>query len=78
MVSDAQKKASARYDLKNTVQIKLKLNKQSDKDVLDKLEEVDNKQGYIKGLIRDDIKRYDNMKLVTIEEHMEKCHPKKK
>ena len=59
MVSDAQKKASARYDLKNTVQIKLKLNKQSDKDVLDKLEEVDNKQGYIKGLIRDDIKRQE-------------------
>ena len=33
----------------------LKLNQVNDKDVIDRLDEQDNKQGYIKGLIRDDI-----------------------
>ena len=45
------------YDEKNTVQIKLKLNKNTDKDILEKFESVGNrgKQGYIKSLIRADI-----------------------
>ena len=33
----------------------LKLNKEDDKDVIERLQEQENKQGYIKGLIRDDI-----------------------
>lgn len=33
----------------------LKLNQVNDKDVIDRLDEQENKQGYIKGLIRDDI-----------------------
>lgn len=33
----------------------LKLNQVNDKDVIDRLEKQENKQGYIKGLIRDDI-----------------------
>lgn len=33
----------------------LKLNKEDDKDVIDRLQEQENKQGYIKRLIRDDI-----------------------
>lgn len=44
------------YDASNTVQIRLKLNKKTDADILDRLDEVPNKQGYIKGLIRDDLK----------------------
>lgn len=52
MTSEAQKKASLRYDAKNTVQVKLKLNKNTDADIIKKLSEVPNKQGFIKDLIR--------------------------
>lgn len=55
MASDAQKKAVRKYDAEMTVQLKLKLNKGTDSDILKKLESVDNKQGYIKKLIRADI-----------------------
>lgn len=51
------KEASARWDAENTVQVKLKLNRTNDADILDRLEEVANKQGYIKELIRQDIKK---------------------
>lgn len=47
--------AQERYDKNNTVQIKMKLNKKTDKDILEKLNSVPNKQGYIKELIRKDI-----------------------
>lgn len=56
MISDAKKKANARYDSTHTRQITLKLNLQTDKDILDRLDEVENKQGYIKQLIREDMK----------------------
>ena len=52
MTTQAQKEASARYDAKNTVQIKLKLNRKTDADVIQILESVENKQGFIKRLIR--------------------------
>ena len=45
------------YDERNTIQLKLKLNKTTDKDILEKLNTVPNKQGYIKQLIRSDIER---------------------
>ena len=44
-----------RWDRENTVQTKLKLNKHTDTDIIEKLNSVDNKQGYIKELIRADI-----------------------
>ena len=56
MTSEAQKRAVAKYDAENTRRIVLKLNKTTDKDVLDRLDTVGNRQGYIKGLIRKDIK----------------------
>ena len=52
---EAQLRANKKYDAENTVQIHLKLNLNTDADVLQKLDEVDNRQGYIKGLIRKDI-----------------------
>ena len=52
MVSEAKKKAQLRYDRKNTKQIILKLNTKSDADIIGKLEEVGNKQGYLKDLVR--------------------------
>lgn len=57
MTSDAQKRATAKYDAQHTKQIKLKLNLRSDHDILERLEEVGNVQGYIKQLIRDDIEK---------------------
>lgn len=57
MISEAQKKASSKWDAANTIQVKLKLNKVNDADVLQRLNEVESKQGYIKQLIRDDIAR---------------------
>ena len=55
MASEAQIFASMKYDAANTKRISLKLNKKTDKDILTKLESVDNMQGYIKGLIRRDM-----------------------
>lgn len=55
--SKAQLRAQAKYDKDNTVQVKLKLNKKTDKDIIDRLAEADNIQGYIKELIRLDILR---------------------
>lgn len=45
----------ARYDRENCRQICLKLNKKHDAAILERLEQVGNKQGYIKGLIIADI-----------------------
>lgn len=55
MTSEAQKRANAKYDNLNTLQVKLKLNNNTDADILNKLGNVPNKQGYIKKLIREDI-----------------------
>lgn len=52
----AQIAASNRYNVANVKQVKIGLNKKTDADVIAKLEEVPNIAGYIKGLIRDDIK----------------------
>ena len=46
-----------KYDKNNTVQIKMKLNKNTDADIIEHLETVDNRQGYLKELIRNDIKK---------------------
>lgn len=55
MATEAQRKAVARYDAENTVQLKLKLNRGTDADIIEHLEGQENKSGYIKQLIRDDI-----------------------
>ena len=54
--SEARLKANARYDKSNTVSMSLKFNIKNDSDILTKLHTVDNKQKYIKTLIRNDIK----------------------
>ena len=56
MWTEAQKRAQEKYDSNNTIQFKMKLNGGTDKDIIDRLNEVENKQGYIKNLIRQDIK----------------------
>lgn len=55
--SEALRKAIDKYDKKNTKQIAIKLNKNTDQDILDHLDRVKNKQGYIKELIRKDLEK---------------------
>lgn len=55
--TSARLKANAKYDARATVQLHLKLNRNTDSDILTRLESVGNKQGYIKGLIRADIQQ---------------------
>lgn len=43
------------YNRKNKKQIKFELNINTDADIIQHLETIDNKQGYIKQLIRDDM-----------------------
>lgn len=50
-------KAQAKYDKENTVSVRLKLNKRTDADILEKLDGVSSKQGYIKTLIRKDMRK---------------------
>ena len=56
-MSRPSKEVQARYDAEHTRQIHLKLNLKTDADILKKLNSVDSKQGYIKNLIREDIKK---------------------
>lgn len=46
-----------RWQRENVVRITVKLNKHTDADILDKLETVKSKQGYIKALVRADINK---------------------
>lgn len=57
MATQAQIKAQAKYDKENTVGVYLKLNKTTDADIIEHLHKVSNRQGYIKELIRDDIRK---------------------
>ena len=65
MVSQAKLKAQYKYDSKNTKQVILKLNKKNDSDILEKLENSENRQGYIKELIRRDLRAYG--KILTLD-----------
>ena len=56
MVSEAKKKAQLRYDKYNTRQIILKLNTKTDADIIGKLDNAGNKQGYLKDLVRSNLR----------------------
>lgn len=60
MATEAQKKASANYAKKMTKCVNLAFNKKTDADILEKLNQVDSKMGYIKKLIREDIAKSDS------------------
>ena len=55
MATKAQIKASNKYDKENTKSVLLKLNKKTDADIIELLDAVPSKMGYIKDLIRQDI-----------------------
>ena len=56
MASEAQLKAQKKYDKAHTKSVLFKLNQTNDADILAKLEDVENRQGYVKALIRKDIR----------------------
>ena len=54
--SDAVLRAVAKYDAVNTKQFHLKLNTKTDSDIIERLGKQKSVQGYIKRLIREDMK----------------------
>lgn len=55
MATEARLKANARYAKTNMKQVKLTLNKNTDADILARLDACPNIAGYIKQLVRADI-----------------------
>ena len=56
MVSEAKKAAKARYDAKTAYKVSLKLNVNTDSDMIELLQRQENVQGFIKDLIRKELK----------------------
>ena len=62
--------AKRRWVKENTIMLGIKLNRNTDADIIEKLEETYNRQGYIKQLIRDDIyniKRDDSSEALVFD-----------
>ena len=57
MERNAHAAAVAKYDAANTRQVLMKLNLHTDRDILDRLDSMPNKQGYLKRLIREDMRK---------------------
>ena len=57
MSTEAQIRASQKYNQNNTKIINLRLNNKTDADIIEWLAKQDNKAGYIKELIRADISK---------------------
>lgn len=58
MATEAQKRATAKYDKAKTKGIYLKLNIVKDSDIIEHLKNTDNVQGYIKNLIKQDMENH--------------------
>lgn len=56
MSSEALRRATAKYDAENTKRYTVKFNHKTDADILKHLEKVENFAGYVKELIRENIK----------------------
>lgn len=56
MASEAQKRARKKYQKNNTIMICVQLNKKTDADIIEKISGEESRQGYIKRLVREDIK----------------------
>ena len=55
MLSIGDSEAKKKWDKANTRKFLLKLNKNTDSDIITRLDKAQSKQGYIKSLIRQDI-----------------------
>lgn len=51
--AESHRRAVAKYDKEKSVFISLKLNRETDADILALLDSVENKQGYIKSVLRE-------------------------
>ncbi len=56
-VSDAKKRANAKWNQENLKQFAIAFNKKNDSDVIKRLEEVPNRADYIRQLVRSDIEK---------------------
>lgn len=65
MSTKAEIKAINRYNKENTKIIPLRLNLKNDMDIMNKLEQVPSKMGYIKDLIRKDIEHENQSKVLS-------------
>lgn len=61
VLTDAKRKTNMDFDRKNTKLIGMKLNRHTDADILAHLEKQENIQGYLKRLIRNDMKEEPKM-----------------
>lgn len=57
MATEAQGRASTRYNKANTTQVLLRLNLNTERDIIEALDAQPSKAGYIKRLIREDVAR---------------------
>ena len=55
--SDSNLRAITKFKKEKTVSVNLRLNKNTDADIIAKLESVPSKMGYIKALIRADMEK---------------------
>lgn len=56
-MTDKQKRYDQDWKAKNTTRVTVRLNNNTDEDIIEYLSTLDNKQGYIKELIREDMKK---------------------
>lgn len=64
MVTEAQKRAKARYDRK-TKELVLRFRLNQDRDVIQRLDEVPNKTEFVRELVRRDIRENTNSDVVV-------------
>ena len=69
--TEAEKRASAKYDKEYAKGLYIKLNIRTDQDIIRWLWGQSNKQGAIKALIREDIKRQEERKKAQAQENKE-------
>lgn len=62
---DSRTKASAKYIKNNVKRIVLNLNINTDHDMIEYMESIENKQGYLKSLIRKDMEEKEMKKIYT-------------
>ena len=55
MITEAQKRATKKYDQEKTIRVSVKLNKNTDDDIIQRLAQENNKQGFIKTVLRQEI-----------------------
>lgn len=60
MATDALSRAQEKYDAANTRQYKIKLNNNTDADLIEYLDGSSNKQGTIKSALREQVKRLNH------------------